>query len=137
MSYLLDTNVVSEQRRPVPDPGVVAWLAQTVDEELHVSVVTIGEIRRGITRLQLRNDHRQAAAYERWLSTTRRLFADRVVAITADVAERWGSRDASRPVPTADGLIAATAEVNGWTLVTRNTKDFEHAGVRLLNPFIT
>lgn len=135
MTYLLDTNVLSEMRRPSPDPGVVAWLDRSAAEQLHLSVVSIGEIRRGITRLQLRNDHRQAAAYEQWLGATRRLFGERLVPITVEIAERWGHRDANRPIPTADGLIGATAEVHGWTLVTRNTRDFEHAGVPLLNPF--
>lgn len=135
MSYLLDTNVLSERRRPAPDPWVGAWLAQVDAYELYISVVTLGEIRRGITKLQRRNDHRQAAAVELWLATTKRQFADRIVPVTAEVAEGWGHHDAARPIPTADGLIAATAEVNGWTLVTRNVKDFEHTGVRLLNPF--
>ncbi|MGH3567063.1 MAG: type II toxin-antitoxin system VapC family toxin [Pseudonocardia sp.] len=135
MIYLLDTNVLSEQRRPTPDPGVEAWLGQMTTEELRVSVVTIGEIRRGITRLELRNDHRQAAFYETWFDATKRLFADCIVPITAEVAEKWGERDARRSIPTAGGLIGATAEIHGWTMVTRNTKDFRHTGVRLLDPF--
>lgn len=135
MSYLLDTNVLSEWRKPIPDPGVAEWLATTPMDELFVSVITIGEIRRGIAKLQLRNDHRQAAVYESWLADTKGLFADRLVPVSVEAAEEWGHIDADRPVPMADGLIAAIAKVRGWTVVTRNVKDFDATGVRLLNPF--
>ncbi len=135
MSYLLDTNVLSEWRKPVPDPGVVKWLATTSADELFVSVISIGEIRRGIVKLQLRNDHRQAAAYESWLAGAKDLFADRLVPVSIEAAEEWGHLDADRPISMADGLIAATAKVRGWTVVTRNVKDFNTTGVRLRNPF--
>lgn len=135
MSYLLDTNVLSEWRKPVPDHGVVEWLATTEVDELFISVITIGEIRRGIVKLRLRNDHRHAAAYESWLAATKELFADRLAPVSVEAAEEWGHLIADRPVSTADGLIAATAKVHGWTVVTRNTKDFDTTGVRLLNPF--
>lgn len=135
MSYLLDTNVLSEWRKPIPDPGVAEWLAAAVVDDLFVSVITIGEIRRGIVKLQLRNDHRQAAAYESWLVATKELFADRLVPVSIEAAEEWGYMVADRPVPMADGLIAATAKVRGWTVVTRNVKDFDSTGVRLINPF--
>jgi predicted nucleic acid-binding protein len=135
VSYLLDANVLSEWRKPAPNPGVVEWFGDTAANELYLSVVTVGEIRRGIAKLQLRNDHRQATVYESWLATTKRQFADRLATITAEVAEEWGHSTARYSVPTADGLIAATAKVHGWTLVTRNVKDFQPTGVRLLNPF--
>lgn len=135
MSYLLDTNVVSEWRKPIQDHGVAEWLATTEVDELFISVITIGEIRRGIVKLRLRNDHRQAAAYEAWLSATKELFADRLVPISVEAAEEWGHVVANRPVSMADGLIAATAKVHGWTVVTRNVKDFDTTDVRLLNPF--
>ncbi len=89
-------------------------------------MVTIGEIQRGIALLQRRGDHRQAARYEAWLAATKSGFAE---------AEEWGQLDARDPVSMADGLIAATARVRGWTVVTRNVKHFESTGVRTLNPF--
>jgi len=135
VSHLLDTNVLSEWRKPQPNPGVVEWLAGIVEDELFISVITIGEIRRGIAKLQLRNDHRQAAAYESWLADTKGAFADRLVPISVDVAEEWGRIHADHPVSMADGLIAATAKMHGWTVVTRNVKDFGATGVRLVNPF--
>ncbi|MGH3658081.1 MAG: type II toxin-antitoxin system VapC family toxin [Micromonosporaceae bacterium] len=127
--------MVSEPYKPSPDRGVIAWLGRRTTAELFISAVTIGEVRRGIARLQLRNDHRQADRYEAWLTTVKDSFGHRIVDVTTEIAERWGSDDARRPVPTADGLIAATAAVRDWTLVTRNVKDFEPTGVRLLNPF--
>lgn len=135
MTYLLDTNVLSEYRKPSPDPGVRTWFERVVKDDLYLSVVTIGEIRRGISKLQLRNEHRQAAMYERWLAMTKQDFVDRLVPVTEDVAEIWGHRSVRSAVPTADGLIGATAEAHNWALVTRNVKDFENTGVRLLNPF--
>ena len=135
MIYLVDTNVLSEQRKASPDPGVSRWFAHTDPSEIRISVITVGEIRHGITVLELRRDHGQAARYESWLSTTVREFADRIVAVSADAAQRWGELDARCPTPTADGLIGATAAAHGWTLVTRNTKDFAHIGVPVVNPF--
>ncbi|MGH3764677.1 MAG: type II toxin-antitoxin system VapC family toxin [Pseudonocardiaceae bacterium] len=135
MTYLLDTNVVSEWRKPIPDPGVAEWLARAAEDDLFISVITIGEIHRGIVKLHLRNDHRQAAVYESWLADTKELFTDRLVPVSLEAAEEWGRSVADRPVSMADGLIAATAKVRGWTVVTRNVKDFDATGVPLLNPF--
>jgi len=135
VSYLLDTNVLAEWRKARPDPGVVDWFASAPVDELFVSVITIGEIRRGIAKLQLRRDYRQAAAYESWLASTKELFGDRLVPLSVDAAEEWGRSDAAGPAAMAGGLIAATAKVRNWTVVTRNVKDFESTGVRLLNPF--
>lgn len=135
MTYLIDTNVLSEWRKPAPNPGVVDWFARVHADDLHISVVTIGEIRRGISKLQGRAAHRQAALYESWLAATKDTFGDRVVPIDTDIAEEWGHGGAVHTTPMADGLIAATAKVRGWTVVTRNVKDFEPTGVRLLNPF--
>lgn len=135
MIYLIDTNILSEQRKQRPDDGVVAWLERTAPADLRLSVITVGEVRRGITRLRLRRDLVQADRYERWLGQTLNDFGDRLVPITEPAAQRWGDLDARRPTPVADGLIGATAAAYGWTLVTRNTKDFDHIGVPLLNPF--
>lgn len=135
MSYLLDTCVLSEWRKPEPDQGVTEWFESARPRELFLSVITIGEIRRGIAKLELRGEHRRAADIESWLASTTELFGDRLAPVTVAVADEWGGSDARATVPTADGLIAATAKVHGWTVVTRNTKDFEPTGARLLNPF--
>ena len=134
MSYLLDTNIVSEARRPKGSARVRAWLASVPSDALYVSVLVIGEIRRGIERLR-RRDPQQAALIEAWLQTLQREYADRIVPITAEIAEEWGRLNVPNPVPVVDGLMAATARVRGMTLVTRNTADLAQTGVRLLNPF--
>lgn len=135
MTYLLDTNVLSEWRKARPDPGVAQWLRSIGFRQLFISAVTIGEIRRGITKLERRNDSRQAAVYDEWLRTTKTMFADRLVGVSVETAEEWGRLPLDQPIATADGLIAATARVHGWTVVTRNAKDFEPTGARVLNPF--
>lgn len=135
MTYVLDTNVLSEWRKPVPNAGVVEWFEAVGPSRLFLSVITVGEIRRGIAKLELRGEYRKAAAIESWLASTKELFVDRLVPITVAIAEEWGGYGARAQVPTADGLIAATARVYGWTVVTRNVKDFEPTGARLLNPF--
>jgi toxin FitB len=134
MSFLLDTNVVSEARRPRGNTGVKTWLASVPADSLHVSVLLVGEIRRGIERLR-RRDPPQAAILEFWLATLRLAYADRIIPITVEIAEEWGRLSVPDPIPTADGLMAATARVHGLTLVTRNAADFVRTGVPLLNPF--
>jgi predicted nucleic acid-binding protein len=134
VTYLLDTNVVSEGRKPDCDAGVRRWLESVRGDELFLSVLVLGEIRQGVERLR-RRDPRQAAVYEAWLATLRRDYADRVLAVTADVAEEWGRLNIPDPLPVVDGLLAATARVRGLTLVSRNTADLARTGVRLLNPF--
>ena len=135
MSFLLDTNVVSEGRKPSADAHVRAWYASVYSYELYLSVLVIGEIRQGIERLQ-RRDPVQAQAYERWLGLLRAEYADRILPVTEDVAEEWGRLNAISPLPIIDGLLAATAKVFGLTLVTRNTADMARTGVSLLNPFL-
>ena len=134
MSYLLDTNVLAEIRKPRPHPAVAAWYEEAGDDELFLSVLVVGEIQQGVARLR-RKDPRQAAAYEAWLGKLQREFADRVLPVTQDVALEWGRLSAGNPPPVVDGLIAATALVHGMTVVTRNVADFEPTGVPLLNPF--
>jgi predicted nucleic acid-binding protein len=134
VTFLLDTNVVSELRKPRPDPKVQTWLASVPEGDLHLSVLAVGEIRQGIERLR-RRDPARVAPYEAWLSELLRHFADRLVPITADVCEEWGRLNVPDPLPVVDGLMAATAKVRGWTLVTRNVADLAPADVRLLNPF--
>ncbi len=134
MGYLIDTNVVSELRRPRPHPGVAGWFAAAPSDELHLSVPTVGEIRQGVERLRPR-DATRADDIERWLGDLHRQFADRVIAIDRAIAEKWGTFTAQRPLPVVDGLLAATAAIRGWTLVTRNTIDVDGLGIDLLNPF--
>ena len=134
MSFLLDTNVLSEARKPAGDANVRAWLASVRGTELYLSVLVVGEIRQGIERLR-RRDPPQAAVFEAWLATLRRDYADRILPVTAEIAEEWGRLNVPDPVAAIDGLLAATAHVHGLTLVTRNTADVARTGVALLNPF--
>jgi predicted nucleic acid-binding protein len=134
VTFLLDTNVVSEVRKKEPNPGVSEWFASVPADQLFLSVLVVGEIRQGIERL-IRRDPAQAEIYEQWLYRLVNAYGDRIVPITARVAEAWGRVNVPDPVPVVDGLMAATALVHGWTLVTRNLGDFASAGVPLLNPF--
>lgn len=120
--YLLDTNVVSELRRPRPHPGVVRWFDESRGAELYLSALTIGEIRLGIVRLR-RRDPEQATALAGWLDGLEAGYADRILPVTATVAHRWAELNAERPLPVVDALIAATALEHGATLVTRNVAD--------------
>jgi predicted nucleic acid-binding protein len=138
VSFLLDTNVVSEWVRPRPDAGVVALLAEADEDRVFISVVTLAELRYGIERMAAGQRRRRLDA---WLSDELPLrFEGRVVPIDAAVADAWGrvtaSREASgRPLAVADGFIAATAEVHGLTLVTRNVSDFEKTVRMVVNPW--
>ena len=134
MSYLLDTNVVSELRKRDPNPDVLAWYATVTSAELFLSVLTIGEIRLGIERLR-RKDELQADVLEQWLRGLHVTYQDHLIEVDADVAEEWGRLNVPGPLPVIDGLLAASAKIRGWTLVTRNTADLQRSGVALLNPF--
>jgi len=134
VSYLLDTNVISEVRKANGNADVRAWFASVPGHELYLSVLVVGEIRQGIERLA-RRDPPQAAALERWLGQLRGRYADRILPVTTAVAEVWGRMNVPDPLPAVDGLLAATASVHGLTLVTRNTADVERTGVKVLNPF--
>jgi predicted nucleic acid-binding protein len=134
VTFLLDTNVLSELRKRSPDAGVVAWFGSVDSRQLYLSVLTIGEIRQGICRLH-RRDRVQAAVFDQWLAGLVRAYSDRVVPVTAQVAEEWGRLNVPDPVPVVDGLLAATAKVHDWILVTRNINDVVGTGARLHNPF--
>lgn len=133
MSFLLDTNVVSEIRRG-RDPYVRAWANGVEDIDLHVSVMTLGEIRKGIELLRSR-DPIQAEVFANWLGELHTRFAERIVPIDVAVAEEWGRLNATMPRNTVDSLIAASARVRGLAVVTRNTGDFEDCGVALIDPW--
>lgn len=135
MSFLLDTNVLSELRKGGRcHPAVARWAAGSRSDRLYTSVLVVGEIRRGVERLRPR-DQAQAAVLQRWLAQLRHSFAGRILSIDEDVAEAWGRLDAPQPMPVTDGLLAATALVHGLTLVTRNVADVSRAGVPELDPF--
>ena len=135
MSFLVDTNVISElHKQDRSDPGVRAWFATVDDADLYLSVLVIGEIQQGIERVRSR-DPEKAQALQKWLAQVRKSFGSRILPVTASIAQEWGRLNSVRPLPTVDSLLAATASVNGLTLVTRNVADIEDAGVRYLNPF--
>jgi predicted nucleic acid-binding protein len=134
MTFLLDTNVISEVRKLRPDPQVMAWFDSVSSADIFVSALTIGEIRTGIERLR-RKDAAQAAALEEWLAGLRTTYADRIVGVDARIAEDWGRLNVPDPVPVVDGLLAATARCRGWTLVTRNAADLARCDVLVVNPF--
>jgi predicted nucleic acid-binding protein len=134
VSYLLDTNVVAEIRKPRPHPSVSAWFTGVSGGELFLSVLVLGEIRQGIDRIRKR-DPRRAAVYEAWLTSLRRDFGDRILPVDEEVALEWGRLNAPDPLPVVDGLMAATAVVRGLTYVTRDVAGLTRAGVTVLNPF--
>jgi len=134
MPYLLDTCIVSELRRPVTNSGVSLWISGIRADEAYLSVLTIGEIRAGIELHRLKNPS-GAGNLERWLLGLETHYAERILPITAKVADRWGRLSSRQPLPTSDGLIAATGLEHGLTVVTRNVADFQRSGVNCLNPF--
>lgn len=134
--FLLDTNIVSELRRgDRVNQGLSSWFHAAAEEDLYLSVMTLGEIRKGIERLRPR-DPAQAIVFERWLSTLENEFSGRLLSIDADTADEWGKLQAIRPLPVVDALIGATCLRNNLQLVTRNESDFQGLGIGLLNPFL-
>lgn len=137
MTWLIDTNVISEVRKGARcHPAVAAWWRGVEDADLFLSVVTLGEIRRGIEAVRPR-DPAKAAALERWLARLPDAFGPRILGVDAAVAEAWGRIAALRSVPVLDALLAATALVHGLVLVTRNLADVADLGVQVLDPFGT
>lgn len=135
MSWLVDTNVLSELRKGSrADAGVRTWFAQVQDQDLFTSVLVLGELRRGIESIR-RRDTASALALEQWLGALATSFADRVLPIDAAVANAWGILNVPDPLPAVDGLLAATCLVHDHVLVTRNVRGLERTNVRLLDPF--
>lgn len=126
--------MVAELRKPRPNAAVQAWFSSVEGPQLYLSVLVLGEIGQGVARLKKR-DPRQAAVYAAWLDRLRRTFSDRLLPINEPIAVDWGRLNAERPLPVVDGLLAATARVHGFTLVTRNESDFAGIDVAVLNPF--
>jgi len=135
LSYLIDTNIISELRKGARcDVHVSAWYASIAEDHIFLSTLVLGEIRKGIELARPR-DPGKAAALERWLREVRAAFTGRVLAIDDAVADQWGRMSAIRPVPVIDGLLAATAMTQGLTLVTRHDRDVAGLGAAVLNPF--
>lgn len=135
MSFLLDTNVISELRKGRRcNPAVMAWFMTVPTGEICLSVLVLGELRRGIETVR-RVDPRQAAALERWAAGLARTYADQILPVTQEVAEAWGRLNSGRTLPVIDGLLAATALIHGLTLVSGDTRGYTGTGVELLNPF--
>lgn len=135
MSYLVDTNVLSELRKGARcDPGVVSWFAEVSSGDLYLSVLTLGELRKGIENIRSR-DPRSAEVLEAWLHELVADHADRILTVDEAITDRWGRFNVPDPLPVLDSLLAATASVHGLTVVTRNLKDIARTGVECLNPF--
>lgn len=132
--FLLDTVIVSELRKKRPNAGVVRWVSKQQDDRLYLSVVTLGEIERGIEKRR-EADAEFADTLAAWLESLTRLYADRILPVTPSVARRWGCLSAKLGHDGADLLIAATALTHGLTVVTCNASDFEPTGVKLVDPF--
>lgn len=136
MSYLIDTNVLSELRRKSPDANVITWFVQRQSATLYLSVLTLGEIRKGIETIN--EDVRRQALLD-WLETDLpKFFTGRVLPIDEAIADRWGRlvAAAARPLPAIDSLLAATALEHDLVLVTRNVKDFADLPVQIFNPWV-
>lgn len=131
--FLLDTNVVSELAKAKPDRAVSGWLNRTRGNHC-ISVLVLGELRRGVEHQRRRNPGR-AQELDRWTAQLARDYSDRTLPVTTEIALTWGRLHAVRPLPWVDGLMAATALVHDLTLVTRNVKDFAGLDVHLVDPF--
>ena len=134
--YLIDTMVLSERSKGWGNPAVINWLDGIRFEDAYVSVITIGEIQRGIRKIELQEKAR-AERHLFWLEETLSAYGKRVLPVTTDIARRWGSLTYDLRNANADLLIAATALEHDLTVVTRNTRHFEPTGAKLLNPYET
>lgn len=136
MSYLLDTNVLSELRCKTPNAGVVAWFSRRPASTLFLSVLTLGQLRKGVEGV---SDADRRMALLDWLEADLpNFFTGRILPIDTHIADRWGRivAAAGRPLPAIDSLIGATAIHHGLSLVTRNVRDFSDLGVDVINPWV-
>jgi predicted nucleic acid-binding protein len=136
--YLVDTNIISEARKKSKaNAGVRAFFKQAIEDEtrLFISVITVGELRRGVESIRHRGDVRQANQLEKWLEALMAEYQDHILDINQDIAQLWGRLRAPHPENALDKQIAATALIYELTVITRNHKDFVKTGVRVLNPF--
>ena len=135
MSFLLDTNILSELRKGSRcAPNVLQWAAKESTQAHYISVLSLGEIRKGIEFLRKKSPEK-CAPLENWLEKLHTDYANCTIAITAELSERWGELSSRRTLPVIDSLIAATALEFGLKLATRNTKDFDGLGIPIVNPF--
>ena len=134
LQYLLDTNVLSETRKKRADAGVIAFLQAAEASTLYISVLTLGELRKGVAK-KMREDEYEAKKLAGWVDGLEYSFADRILGIDAETARLWGDWSSERPRPVVDTLLAATAVLRGLTLVTRNIRDVRGIPVKLLNPW--
>jgi predicted nucleic acid-binding protein len=135
MSFLLDTNIVGELRKTSRcDPTVMSWYLRYAIEVSFISVMTMGEIRKGIESRR-RKDPAKARSLEKWLNELELSFEDRILPVSSEIADTWGRFVHRGDVGAVDGLIAATAAHHGYTVATRNTRDFQRCGVDYINPF--
>ena len=135
MAWLLDTNIVSELRKGRhANENVRAWASSIQLERQYISVLTLGEINRGILKISDK-DHGQAESLTVWFTRLKIQFAGDVLPVSAAVAEQWGKLNAQRTLPVVDGLLAATALILRLRIATRNSTDFEGTGVKVRNPF--
>ena len=135
MRFLVDTNIISELRKKERcEPNVAAWYASVEDDDLYLSALVTGEIRKGV-ELARRRDPAKADALDAWLAEIEDAFGERILPIDRRVADVWGRMSALRPVAVIDGLLAATAQVHRLTLVTRHDADVAGLGATVLNPF--
>jgi predicted nucleic acid-binding protein len=130
--YLVDTNVISEARRG--SPVALAWLRSVDPNSVYLSMLTVGEIMRGIA-LKQKSDPKAASHLAEWLRKIRHDHADRILPVTDQISVEWGRIAAERPRGDIDGLIAATAIVHDLVIVTRNTADFDDTGAAVINPW--
>lgn len=134
LQYLLDTNVLSETRKRQADERVISFLSTAEPSALYISVLTLGELRKGVALKRL-SDPDSAKKLSNWVDGLEFSFADRVLGINAPIAALWGELSAQRPRSVVDTLLAATALVHELTFVTRNTSDVRDIQVKLLDPW--
>jgi len=137
LSFLIDTNVLSELRKGSRcDRNVADWFGGIAEADIFLSVLTIGELRRGVDLIR-RRDAKSASHLNDWLRGITDIHQDRILPVDRAIAEEWGRMCVARPLPVIDGLLAATAKVHGLCLVTRNTRDIAGTGVDHLDPFVS